>query len=120
MRDAFKGSRRLSIVGNVRNMQVTASTPSRLRVQFVFSDTVLAPSNVCRRLAGRACKNTPGKGNKGKGKLGASHKISYTVAGMLWERVSGAASGHDERRGPRSGILTAYTNWNLRDIKVSR
>lgn len=56
---------------------------------------------------------------KGKRKTSdVPHEICYTVAGMPRGGVDGATEGSNDRRGPREGKLTAYSNWNLRDLKV--
>lgn len=56
---------------------------------------------------------------KGKGKAPeVPHEICYTVAGMPRGGVGGATEGNNDRRGPREGKLTAYSTWNLRDLKV--
>lgn len=55
---------------------------------------------------------------RGKGKAEVPHKISYTVAGML--KGGGGDGGDTEKRGPKEGTVTAFTHWNLFDLKVRR
>eukprot|EP00752_Nemacystus_decipiens_P013348 g11818.t1 len=50
-------------------------------------------------------------------KTGLPFSIPYTVAGMPRASAATAGGGMD-RRGPREGMVTAYTGWTLRDLKV--
>lgn len=55
---------------------------------------------------------------KGKGKAEVPRKISYTVAGVL-TGGGGDGGGGVEKRGPKEGTVTAFTHWNLLDLKVN-
>lgn len=63
-------------------------------------------------------RSTAAAKSKGKAKAEVPQRICYTVAGMPRGGVGGAAEGSSDRRGPREGVLTAFSTWNLRDLKV--